>query len=122
MKIEIEIRPDQIATMMVSAIESGDPVTQGWCIDIRTEGGKALWYADPDFYKGTFLMEIVEYDEDTGNEVKTHLVGDFAFAAGLKAMAERYPRQFGQIMRNDTDAPCADLFLQCVCFGEEKYA
>jgi len=123
MKIEIEIPADRIANMMVSAIESGDPVTRGWIADIRTDPkAEPLWYANPEFYAGTFLIEIDEFDEDTGKLVKTHLVGDLAFAAGLKVMANKYPGSFGQIMRDDTDAPCADVFLQCVCFGEEKYA
>jgi hypothetical protein len=166
MKITLDIPVDRIANMMVSAIESGDPVTcarkGGWCWGIyyRTrftdppETKGVIWYAMPEFYDlGTFQIEIIEvadesafqwfYDDESPCEamfgggadwdvttaknlasgaLKSHIIERNHLIAGLAVMAEKFSHQFGQILCDDTDAPCADAFLQAVVFGEEKYA
>lgn len=145
MKISLEISAEQIANMMISAIESGDPVTTaskgGWCWGIywhtreavpRTDG---LWYAKPAFWRGNFKIQIVEvvdenlYDrnlDEDGNiasgALKVHTVRRRHFIDGLTVMAKKFPHLFAHILNDDSDAPCADIFLQCTLFGEEKYA
>jgi hypothetical protein len=165
MKIELEIPADRIANMMISAIESGDPVTTarkgGWCWGIYCRGRDAElpssghWYSGPALYEADdFQIEIIEvadenafrwfYEDGTPRDdddlfgggdcditvaknletgaLKSHIIRRDHLRAGLAVMARKFPRQFGQIMDDDTDAPCADIFLQCVLFGEEKYA
>jgi hypothetical protein len=145
MKITLDISAERIANLMISAIESGDPVTTackgGWCWGIywhtreatpRTNG---LWYAKPAFWRGNFKIQIVEvedenlYDrwlDDDGNiksgAFKVHTLHRADFVKGLTVMAEKYSHLFGEILNDNSDAPCADIFLQCVLFGEEKYA
>ena len=34
----------------------------------------------------------------------------------------KFPHKFGKVLAHDTDAPCADIFLQCTLFADEKYA
>lgn len=127
MKIELNISSEIIANMMISAFESGDPVTTaargGWCngINLPAESSDALWYAEPTFWRGDFQIEIIEVDdESTGHETK-HKVDRARMQAGLVTMARKFPHIFAHILSDDTDAPCADIFLQCICFGEEKY-
>jgi hypothetical protein len=145
MKITIEISADRIANLMCSAIESGDPVTTaakgGWCSGIyyRTkahEPPKGYWYVDPAFYESSqFQIEIHEVADENifdvhapdetnlaSGALKIHTIRRKDLMKGLAAMAEKFPRQFAQILKDDTDAPCADAFLQAVVFGEEKYA
>jgi hypothetical protein len=144
MKIELEISPETITNMMISAIESGDPVTTaskgGWCMGIFWETRaasppKGIWYADTAFWDGDFKVEILEvadedaYDRDEDEDaniasgaLKLHTVRKAQFRSGLAVMAEKFPHQFGQVISGDTDAPCADAFLQSVLFGDEKYA
>jgi len=144
MKIELNIPTDRIVQLMSSAMEGGDPVTTarkgGWCWGIYWHSRKApppdgFWYADEKFLGGQFRLQIVEvadenlYDRDateTANiksgAFKLHTVTDKHFAKGLAVMAEKFPHQFGQIMTDDIDAPCADAFLQSMLFGDEKYA
>jgi hypothetical protein len=146
MKIELNIPAETIANMMCSAIESGDPVTTairgGWCAGIYWQTKSAeppkgnWWIDDPSMYdKSNLQLEIHEVaDEDTFDWDKTdaenvasgalviHEIGRDDMAKGLKIMAEKYPGTFAQVIEDNTDAPCADIFLQCVCFGEEKYA
>lgn len=144
MKIELEIPTDRIVQLMCSAMEGGDPVTTarkgGWCWGIYWHSRKATppdccWYADKAFWDGQFRLQIMEVaDEnlyergasDTANmktgAFKLHAVTDKHFVKGLGVMAEKFPHQFGQIMTDDIDAPCADAFLQSMLFGDEKYA
>ena len=144
MKIELEIPADRIANLMISAMESGDPVTTaskgGWCWGIycgTIAGGPpaGIWYAEPAFWEKNFQIQIVEVaDEDIydrgldmeGNIksgcLKVHTIHLQDFKRGLEAMAGKFPHAFAQIMTDDTDAPCADAFLQSVLFGDEKYA
>lgn len=127
MKIEIEVPSSTIANMMVSAVESGDPVTSahkgGWCSGIALQKGPTagLWYANESLYEGAFVLQVFEYHEETDTKTK-HAVTPQKMAAGLAVMAKVFPDQFAQVMRDDTDAPCADAFLQSILFGKEKYA
>jgi hypothetical protein len=144
MKIQLEIPADRIVSLMCSAIEGGDPVTTarkgGWCWGIYWKSMKGnqpdgYWYADQTFLGGKFRLQILEvadenlYDRDTdeaGNiksgAFKLHTVTDKSFVKGFAVMAQKFPHQFGHVMTNDIDAPCADAFLQSMLFGEEKYA
>jgi hypothetical protein len=123
-----EISPERIADLFITAIESGDPVTTaargGWCNGINLKGPlpDGNWYADPKLYAGKFTLEIIEVDdESTGHETK-HRVGRRAIEKGLAVMAKDFPKLFQWIVDDNVDASCADIFLQCVVFGEEKYA
>jgi len=129
MKITLEIPTERIANMMISAMESGDPVTTaargGWCNGINLlRGGEAhdCWYADPKMYQRQFQLEVIEVDDETTGHETSHKIGPADMRRGLQVMAQKYPHCFGQVMEDNTDAPCADIFLQCILFGEEKYA
>ncbi len=130
MEIKIEVPAARIANMMTSAIESGDPVTSaargGWCVSIDTKSRKPFagnwWYADAGFFEGGFNFDVVELDDETtGHETKHHVTSKDV-ERGLAVMAAKFPHIFANILNDDTDAPCADIFLQCTLFGEEKYA
>lgn len=149
MKVELNIPAATIANMMCSAIESGDPVTHarkgGWCAGIYWQAKGAdlpeglregNWYFDhPEIYeKINTTLEIHEVIDDGYDPARSddenveagvlmiHQIGRFEMAKGLAVMATKYPRIFKQVIEDDTDAPCADIFLQCTLFGEEKYA
>jgi len=129
MKIEIEVPAHVIANMMISAIESGDPVTTaargGWCSAINLiAGGEArdVWYADAKLYEGDFLIEVVEVDDETTGHETRHAVRPDDMIIGLRRMATQFPHLFKEVLGDNTDASCADIFLQCIVFGEEKYA
>ena len=129
MKIKLDISSEVIANMMTSAMESGDPVTTaargGWCDGIFVlEGGSnhENWYADPKTYDWPFVIKIVEVDDERTGHTIPHLVRQKDMARGLIIMASKYPHVFKNVLNGDTDAPCADIFLQCTVFGKEKYA
>lgn len=146
MQVRINIPAERIANLMCSAMESGDPVTSaargGWCNGIyyrtkSTTPPEGNWYVDhPEFYDAAdFQIEVHEVaDENTfdvgapdkknlkSGALVIHIIRRKELLKGLAAMAVKFPHQFGQVLRDDTDAPCADAFLQAVVFGEEKYA
>lgn len=135
MKITIEVPADRIAQLWSSAIEGGDPVTNaskgGWCngIDLVSSDGftvpeGAYWYVlEGVFGDGVFpVVEIVEVDDETTGHETTHKVRKADMERGLTVMATKFPSLFAQILEDDIDAPCADIFLQCALFGDEKYA
>lgn len=140
MKIEVTVTSQVIANLMTSAMESGDPVTTGarggWCdrinlifIEVTWSSsqpiadyvGKPSWYSEPEVYDNSFLIEVVEIvDENNGTKV-THQVTRDKMRKGLTIMANQFPSVFAQIFEEDIDTACADLFLQLILFGEEKY-
>lgn len=128
MKINLEISSAIIANLMISAIESGDPVTTaargGWCNGIKSLSAKraGLWYAEPSFWEGKFSVQIIEVDDESTGHETIHKVRPKDVKRGLEVMARVFPHRFSQILQDDTDAPCADAFLQSIVFGEEKYA
>lgn len=139
MKIEIEVSAERIANLMISAIESGDPVTTarkgGWCDGILLEShdqarierdSKGPWYAEPKLYTEPNLklivIEITDESKPDG-EPKNHFVGLREIGDGLTKLASgKYAHHFGDILSENSDAATADIFLQFVLFGEEKYA
>lgn len=130
MKITLNIPSAVMANMMISAMESGDPVTTaargGWCDSINNKSRKKFtgvwWYADPKYYEGQFSFEVVEVDDEATGHKTTHVVTAERMARGLAVMAEKFPHFFGYVVSDNTDAPCADAFLQSIVFGKEKYA
>lgn len=130
MHIKVEITRERLADLFTTAIESGDPVTTaargGWCSGIfhrskRAKPPEGNWYAEPSYYKPGLRLAVHEVDDETTGHETLHRVGWPEIKTGLEVMAKQFPQQFGNIVRGDADAADADLFLQCVCFGEEKY-
>lgn len=130
MQIKIDVPADRIANMLTSFIEGGDPVTcarkGGWCVSVESKSRKAIkgdwWYADPLYFTGSFKFEVVELDDETTGHETKHAVGSADIVRGLTVMANKFPHIFKQILEDNTDAPCADILMQCALFGEEKYA
>lgn len=132
-QVALTISAERIANLMCSAIESGDPVTTarkgGWCSGIyyrtkRSTPPDGNWYYDrPDFYESKdFQIEVVEVDDEATGHETSHIIRRKELIAGLVTMAKAFPSHFAQILEDNTDAPCADVFLQSICFGKEKYA
>lgn len=63
----------------------------------------------------------IEVDETTAEETR-HTLDLAAIRRGLKVLAEKYPHQFADMIKDSGDMHTGDLFVQCCLFGEEKYA
>lgn len=147
MQITTEITSQRIADLFVSAIESGDPVTTaskgGWCYGIywQSKAAKALkglWYAEAATYdRPDFQLEIWEVADENAyvrgagdkaniknGSLKVHKIGCDQIQTGLRKLAasKDYGHHFADVANDNGDAATADIFLQFVLFGEEKYA
>lgn len=133
--VSLTIKPEKIAGLMISAIESGDPVTTaargGWCAGIYA-GSEAddppgsteehgPWYANPDYWARDFTVEIIEVDDERTGHTIAHRIGRAQIISGLQVMVSKFPIHFANAVSDDDDAETADIFLQCVCFGELRY-
>jgi hypothetical protein len=128
-----EITSQRIADLFITAIESGDPVTRGWCngVFLKSPGDKAPddphkgpWYGNPRIYEDPDLkLKIVEIDDEAKPTSKNHVIGLKEIQEGLQKLASgQYAHHFRDIVDENDDAATADIFLQFILFGEEKYA
>lgn len=129
--VTIQIPTDTIVQLFSSAIEGGDPVTTasrgGWCAGIYWKSHKHKqpvgdWYGKDETFSGDFKIEIAEVVDERTGKLKRWKIGPADVAVGLQVMANKFPCRFSAVMTGDIDAPCADVFLQSMLFGEEKYA
>jgi hypothetical protein len=66
-------------------------------------------------------LMIKEDDPDAGSDGRHH-IGRDAIAAGLGALATKYPSHFADLVGDKGDMYTGDLLIQCCVFGEDKYA
>lgn len=120
-----------IADLMVSFVESGDPVTRGWCESVVADSASIrrwktrdvvndedIWYAEAGFWSSpTWTILVKEIDG------KRWTLGPADFSRALCLLADgQYSQHFSDIISQNTDAGTADIFMQMAAFGEEKYA
>lgn len=123
-----------ITNMMISFVESGDPVTRGWCCKVARGSGDAdpgnpdPWYAQEKFWsQPDWTIRVTEFDDVPAGKGTIHRIRNDHFVAALRKLAAfddkgSYRHHFDSIVKNDTDAATADIFMQMAVFGQEKYA
>jgi hypothetical protein len=99
---------------------SGEPV--------RTPDEKGYpWYSIPAYVDGDFAFEVTyddpnaEEDDDGNPGQKTMTLKRADIERGLEVLASKYPKHFADLMDENDDALTADLYMQCIVFGEEVY-
>lgn len=138
MKLTIDVPDNRIADMLCGAFEGG---SNYWCriqkyvapaldklFPWDTMSDRSIGDGDnPAVYKhvqypmspgGKVIVRDMEADEEGGKEYTLALD---LIRPGLKAMATKEPRHFGDMMSGNDDATTADVFLQCCLFGEVVY-
>ena len=68
-------------------------------------------------FKGGFI-EFSDLEDEEAEHKNLTLE---AIQRGVKIMAEKYPRHFGDWIGENDDATTGDVFLQCCLFGETIY-
>jgi len=149
-KTEIDISHELIAGCLCSAIEQGSGYwarivkETGASILFEHNHDYLPKYYFKYFHGGSTLYGTVEdctqicvscgleyqypYDEciDCGGALrfdgKGYVLDMDAIKRGIKVMAEKYSRHFGDFQSERGDAITADVFLQCCLFGEIVYA
>jgi len=61
---------------------------------------------------------IKDIEDDDGAEYRLDLE---AIRKGLRVMADKFPKHFGDVLDENDDAETGDVFLQCCLFGDVIY-
>jgi hypothetical protein len=114
---------DKITNAIIGAFEGGSTY---WLREAdytyTPEGvtGSPL-YAENDFWSKGGKMRL-SYDDPENEENRADKeVGLLEIKAGLRSMAEKDPRHFGDLVSENDDAATHDVFIQHVLFGEGIY-
>lgn len=73
---------------------------------------------------GAVVIENVgdEPDQDAADYVpEIHIINLETITKGLQVMATKFPKHFADIVAETDDASTADVFLQCMVFGDVLY-
>jgi hypothetical protein len=114
----VEITDRFIVDLFISAIEGG---INYWCdsYSLFDADGKRMTLRALDEKPEAILdcsWTFVEDEDMTERTIKKEQI-----EAGLKIMADKYPRHFSAILEDAADAETADVFVQCCALGEIVY-
>ena len=127
-KCEIDVPLERIVNCIIGAVEGGSNywLNEMHCLpasrDIRADlmARDLIWYAEEEFWTrgggATF-----KFDKPTADSTGTANVGMTQLRNGLNIMAQKAPRHFSDLIRENDDAETHDVFIQMVLFGEIIY-
>jgi hypothetical protein len=113
----------KITNAIIGAFEGGSTYWLRECeYTYRPEGveGNPL-YAEDQFWAKGGKMNLSYDDPDDQEQRATKEVGLIEIKQGLRTMAEKDPRHFGDLVSENDDAATHDVFIQHVIFGEVIY-
>lgn len=117
--IEYEIAVQRINDLLCCAIEGGSNYWIEQCTDLTYPEGKTradfeFPYLEVPMCGGSYMVKPLEGD-------KPAKLDRGAIERGLKLLAEKYPKDWGDFMNENEDAITGDVFLQLALFGEVVY-
>ena len=127
MRIVVNIEDKKIANALIGAFE----YAIHWADDCEfsdntpeaIEAARGDWKIAPEsmarFYAPLYGGTIRIRERDGQRWYK---IDQESLELGLCMLAARYPRHFGDLLSGHDDANTHDLLVQCICFGEERYA
>lgn len=120
-----KITGQTISDQLITAFEGG---SNYWAQGAYLQSADVMpterpWYSCPIVFDGDFIFELhyddPDQEEGAGKGRKT--IGQKEVAAGLQIFADKYPAAFAEMIAEEGDASTADLFLQCIVFGDAIY-
>lgn len=130
--VPISIPMQAIQSLLISAFEGGsgywNQIQDYKCPKGLTDDDFEFPFYEVPLIKGgeLYTMDVEEMgdkeykDASKADKEKWTLTLEKCIA-GLKIMAEKCPRHFGDVMADNTDATTADVFLQCCLLGDCIY-
>ena len=124
------IKPMDIVNLLCGAFDSG--ITY-WCPnyeEVRPKDfdiDKISWLKKPDDWRNVrkvYLLPLLEGGKVILNDAESgekHTLDLAAIRRGVKAMSEKYPKQWADFRSQNDDAETADIFVQCCIFGDAIY-
>lgn len=134
MDINVTVSDKRIAELLCTGFEGG--MTGQWCRIMKTrkpkkvrfvldEGrkdGKSWPFYDYPVIGGAVICRLDDGSADETDEKYTPLVLDrAAIDRGLKLMAQKYPKHWGDFMNENDDAVTGDVAIQCCLLGDLVY-
>ena len=121
MKVTIEMPEQRIQDLLCNAFEGG---SNYWYVingknypEGQTKESLGIEFEHLELpFKGGSLI-VGDFDGDEGDKV----LDLKAIKKGLRIMANKHPRHFGDWLGENDDATTGDVFLQCCLFGEVVY-
>ena len=121
MLIKVDVPAQEVAYQIIAAVEGGSGY---WCsgFQLLESVAKPLespWYACP-FFWGTegYRIQVTYDNPGEGPEVASKVITESDVQEGLRIMAAKYGRHFGDMLADNSDAETGDALLQCIVFGE----
>lgn len=113
---------DKIVNAIIGAFEGGSTYwlrTADYVYQPNDVKGNPL-YAETDFWAKGGKMKLT-YDDPEGDDLATKEISIDEIRKGLRSMATKDPRHFGDLLSENDDAATHDVFIQHVLFGEVIY-
>jgi hypothetical protein len=126
-KIEIGISKQRVGDLLCSAFEGGSNywyLIEEFIAPPKVEQiaipGETFRHIDYPLSEGGALM-VSDRKAANEDEVKITRIDWPRLLEGLKIMAEKHPRHFGNWLSENDDAETGDVFLQCCVLGDTVY-
>jgi len=125
--IAIDIPTKEIMWQFVAAFEGGSNywLNEIGAVTIGTfPDPKKPWYSDERVFEQAYSIELKYDNPKKGKPYASKTITQDDVVKGLAIMAAKVPHQFAALIDPDgtsADATTADVFLQCVLFGDVVY-
>lgn len=119
-KVTLDIPEERLSDLLCSALEGGS--NYWYCIkdaiypEGKTKNDYEFWHIEVPFDEGGALVI-----EDIEGDMPDKILDLKSMKKGIRTMARKYPRHFGDFIDENDDAITADVFLQCCLYGETIY-
>lgn len=124
MKLKIEVPDEIISNLLCSAFEGG---SNYWLASTRVLEFPQSTFDGDRFDRTTVPLQefgkllVVLQDEAYKGKGCKYVLDREGIDRGLKAMKEKAPKHFGDMLAENGDADTGDVFLQCCLFGTVVY-
>lgn len=117
--VQFAIPCQRIADMVVTAFEGATTYWLKSALLTRQPTEKlseAPWYASPELYDGRdFTIRCTPRDDE---DYPARDINIEHLRQGFKIMSQKFPKHFADFVSENDDADTADVWFQCVMFGE----
>lgn len=116
-----KLSEERLNDLLTNALEGG---SNDWYYIVKSNRKElgVEFLSDVPFKEGGYL-DVIDYDEedDIHNPENIIRVDKERIYKGYKIFGEKYPQHFYDAVMEQDDATTADVFFQCVVFGEVIY-
>jgi len=123
--VKQKVTEEQILNSLITWHDSG--LSNFWIDHVNRRPYRTTKQGDEEVDSLQLPITIKVQDDCEIDGHRRFTLGRKAIERGVKAMAQRYPKQFAQEFPANPDdyngdAATADLFVQCCLFGKEEFA